>query len=170
MMALFRTLTGLMVGGLFLAGCSNPSDIGVMEIGPIGEDTTLAQARLDAPYPIRLPAYRPQGVGDVARVSKLGAGPSMQVAIEWEDGTRLVILPFEEQPDYSRVPMFSGGGELTTVRDGQAAYVREPTRNKHQGLLQSFLRWYEAPVGIEYTLIGPHATEDLIAMAESMPI
>ena len=96
----------------------------------------------------------------------------MQVSIEWDDGTLLMMVPFEEgqEPDYGPLPALIGAGELRTMRGGQDAYVREPVRNKHEGLLPSFLRWFDGGSRIEYTLTGSHSTEELVAMAESIPV
>lgn len=152
---------------LTTAGCSRTTG-GVAGItNPVGERVSLQEARRSTSYPIPLPEFRPEGMGAVASVTRLGRGEDTSVAVVWDDGTLIEFAPVDFPTDYQRTVKLVGAGAVEDLRGGDA-YVREPMNTEAQGQMGGFVRWYEAGLKLEITIMGPFPVSTLKKIAESM--
>lgn len=158
------------IGALILAfiptACSQgPGSVSVRRgpDGPAGIETTLSEARRLAGYPISLPTDLPAGL-EIAMVYHSGGPPeTLQVLVQYSDGSFIEFLPRTRPPDYTTTSARAGRGRLVTVR-GVPAFTTEPDRAAGS---RGLVRWFES--GLEIVIGGFRPLDDYLLMAESIP-
>ena len=161
-----------------------PSDTGGFRQGPRldqpfveGRKVTVERARDDAGFPIRIPNHRLANMDSLSTVWHENFGPHFNhVAFEFSSGIQIILEPtpdgFEPYGYLGGVGELGPPAEIVFIHGVPASvYPANTTWD-----CKDTMSWTEEDAGVHvdlesvnYSITGPYPTEDLVAVARSLP-